>query len=775
MPLPAESRQRVRFGQFELDLQTRELRKNGRIFSLQDQPFQVLALLLARPGELVTREELKERLWSSDTFVDFDQGLNKAVNRLREALQDSAADPRWIETLAGRGYRFTASVTVEAAGQPAASSAESTAAPIQEPSASSGSSVPESSSPSPAIVANAVNGDEQRDRSEKIDGKTEQQLKPALTGGNANVAGTMKTFNRNILRGMPWLAAAGFIVAVGLIYFLQLPRPMRVIHSQIAPPEGTGFSSTLGYNTSVPVVSPDGKNLAFAATGQDNKRMIWVRSLDTAQHHPLPGTEDGIGPFWSPDSKSIAFFAASKLKTVGLNNDNPIVVCDAANGARGGSWGIDGTILFAPGPRTPIFRVSAQGGLPSTVTKIDDSKHTSHRWPFMLPDGRHFLYLAVNFFVPEHDDDGVYYASLDGSDNHLVLKTHRNAEYASGYLLFVRDGVLLAQHFDPVGGKLDGEFHPIAEKVAEDPAVWKSVISVSPAGLLAYAPAKSVHNAQLMWFDRTGRQLGNGGDELKGQIYRGFRLSPQGDRIAIGIDAGVTDVWVLNLGQPGLVRLTFQENSIMPVWSPDGKWIAFLSYTGHWKIARKASDGTGKEEILLENTEATWPLAWSPDSTCFLYARREKGKYELWTLPLAGDREPAHIATAGERVSATFSPDGRWIAYASSETGKAEIYLTGFDRDRGKWQVSRDGGTSPVWAATNEIFYIAPDNTLTVTPVKENTGKMQIGLPYSLFRIRGSGYFDVSADGRRILVGIAGVASANPVDLVLNWTADLEK
>jgi DNA-binding winged helix-turn-helix (wHTH) protein len=152
MPLPAESRQRVRFGEFELDLQTRELRKNGRIVSLQEQPFQVLALLLARPGELVTREELKECLWSADTFVDFDQSLNKAVNRLREALQDSAADPRWIETLAGRGYRFTASVRVEAAGQPAASSAESTAAPIQEPSASSGASIPESS-PSSAIAA----------------------------------------------------------------------------------------------------------------------------------------------------------------------------------------------------------------------------------------------------------------------------------------------------------------------------------------------------------------------------------------------------------------------------------------------------------------------------------------------------------------------------------------------------------------------------------------------------------------------------------------------
>ena len=726
----------VRFGLFELNLQEGELRKNGLRLKLLGQPLQILTILVRRRGEVVAREELRAELWPTDTFVDFDHGLNNAIQKIREVLGDSATNSQFIETVPRRGYRFLPSLEVgpESAGISAngGMQADFNQGPVRE---------------APGSKAEAV------------------ETEPAQVRRPGQRA------------GLAWLCAVvALAVIAALLYFLELPKQAAIIHSQIAPPEGMGFSSTLGYNTTVPVISPDGKNLAFAASGPDNTSMLWVRPTDSPQARPLSGTEHAYGPFWSPDSKSIGFFALGKLKTVGLNNENLIVVCSALGGPRGGSWGPDGTILLASGPRTPIFRVAAKGGLPSEVTKIDESKHGSHRWPFILPDGKHFVYLAVNFLVPMHDEDGIYYASLDGKENRLLLKTHRNAEYASGFLLFVRDGVLLAQPFDPASGKLHGEARSIAEKVAEDAPVWKSVISVSPAGMLAYAPAEAVHKTELMWFDQSGRQLGNVGAELKGQLYRSFRISPQGDRVAVGMETGLTDVWVATLGQRDLVRLTFQENSIMPVWSPDGKWIAFLSYTGRWKISRKASDGTGKEEDLLENSDATWPLSWCPDGTCLLYAKMANGEYHLWTLPFVSTQKPLEVARTGDRTSATFSPDGRWIAYTSSETGKAEIYLTAFKHGPGKWQISRNGGANPVWAArTDELFYLASDNMLTVVSVKEIAGKLQIGLPRPLFRIAGSGYFDVPSGAKKILVGIAGVPSTRPVDLVVNWAASLKR
>lgn len=730
----------VRFGLFELDLGEGELRKNGLKLKLLGQPLQILIILARRPREVVTREELRAELWPTDTFVDFDHGLNNAVQKIREVLGDSAINSRFIETVPRRGYRFLAQV--ERVSMPAAAQGES------------------------------VNGTGEGPREElrETNGKEPSEVKSI---GNEGTKSGTGGFN---FQRIAWVSTVIALAAViALFSFFQLPKPLPVIHSQIAPPEGTGFSSTLGYNITVPVVSPDGKTLAFATTDQDNKRMIWVRSLGMAEARPLPGTEGGYGPFWSPDNKSIAFFAGSKLKIVGLNNDDPIVVCDALSGARGGSWGIDGTILFAPGPRTPIFRVSAKGGQASAITTLDKTRHSSHRWPFMLPDGNHFLYLAVNFLVPVHDDDGIYYASLDGKENRLLLKAHSNAEYACGYFLFVHDGVLLAQRFEPSKGRLDGKMYQIAEKVAEDGPSWKSVISVSQAGILTYALAEGVHDAQLAWFDRHGQRVGTLGEDLKGQIYRPFRLSPLGDRLALGVDTGITDVWVMALGQRALVRLTFQENSIMPVWSPDGKRIAFLSYTGRWKIAQKASDGAGEEQTLAENAEAIWPLSWSPDGRWLLYARMDKSVYQLWTLPLTGALTPIQVATTGSLASAVFSPDGRWVVYASSESGKAEIYLTPFNRGAGKWQVSRDGGTNPVWATgTNEIFFLAADNTLTTVSVKENAGSLKIGVPNRLFRIPGSGYFDVPAGAEKILVGVSGVPTTRPVHLVMNWSAELK-
>jgi serine/threonine protein kinase len=390
--------------------------------------------------------------------------------------------------------------------------------------------------------------------------------------------------------------AANFLGAAAGMFLYHPAKSGRAIRTVINAPEKTSLNLTSD-RAGPPVLSPDGVSIAFAASGADGKTVLWVRPMNTVEAHILPGTEDAIFPFWSPDSHTLGFFSNGKLKTIDLDGGSAQVITDAQLG-RGGAWGAGGVILFSANPVSPLMRVNASGGTAVALTKIDATQHTSHRWPFFLPDGKHFLYLALNHDPSKAANNALYYASLDGHENRPLFRSQSNAIYADGYLLFARGDVLMAQPFDPSNGKLSEEPRSLAKGVMNDLSTWHMDVSASGDGLLVFGSAGSA-DLQLVWMDRSGKQISAIGEKFTNLQFA--QISPQGDRVALQIDAGVNDIWVLDLARGVRTRLTFGPiANTFPVWSPDGKWIAYDSNrSGQFGLYRRHSDGTGAEELLL--------------------------------------------------------------------------------------------------------------------------------------------------------------------------------
>ncbi len=300
------------------------------------------------------------------------------------------------------------------------------------------------------------------------------------------------------------LVAAIVLTAAAAMLFYHPAQSARSIRAVIDPPEKTTFNLT-GDSAGPPVLSPDGASIAFAATGADGKTALWVRPTNALEAHALPGTEGAIFPFWSPDSRSLGFFAESKLKTIDLDVGSAQVVCDVPLG-RGGAWGPGGVILFSPAPSAPLMRVSASGGTPVAITKVDTALHTSHRWPFFLPDGKHFLYIALHHDPSKSANNTLYYASLDGRENRPLFRSQSNAVYASGFLLFGRGDQLIAQPFNPSTGTLSGEPQNVAKGVMNDSSTWHMDASASNDGLLVFGSGAS-GDLQLVWMDRSGKEI----------------------------------------------------------------------------------------------------------------------------------------------------------------------------------------------------------------------------------------------------------------------------
>jgi serine/threonine protein kinase len=581
-----------------------------------------------------------------------------------------------------------------------------------------------------------------------------------------------------------WGAALLMTVVVAAIggFFLSRPIPLaRTTRTVIAPPEGTSFRLT-GDLSGPPVLSPDGASVAFSAAASDGKVMLWVRPMDRLEAHPLPGTENVIFPFWSPDSRSLGFFADGKLKTIDLNGGSPQVICDAPQG-RGGSWGPDGAIVLTADTQAPIIRVSANGGAPVAVTKLDRARHTSHRWPFFLPDGKHLLYLAINHDSAQSEKDEVYFASLDGAENRPLFRSLSSAIYSSGLVLFAKGSQLIAQKLDPVSGKLSGEAQVLANGVANDLSTWHMDASASGVGLLVMGSG-GTPDWQLVWVDRTGKRIGVVADKLSNLQFA--RLSPQGDRVALVVDSGTNDIWVLDLARGIRTRLTFGPvANNFPVWSPDGKWIAYGSErNGKNHLYRKLSDGSGAEEqLLLDDDQAVIPGDWSTDGKYILYSR---GPFfgngaEIWVFPLDGDRKPFLIVPRGGSSYAgagRLSPDGRWLAYASDQSGQTEVYVIPLRGGQGKWQVSQSGGDRPVWARDGKSLYYADLNfTVFAVPVTQSNDTLQFGSAEQLVSNLASQifFYDVSPDGKKILLNVISQQVNQSITVVTNWTQELKK
>ena len=581
-----------------------------------------------------------------------------------------------------------------------------------------------------------------------------------------------------------WLAVL-IALGTGSAYLFQTPKPAAIVRSSILPPPGTSFVTMLP-SSAPPAFSPDGSSLAFSARDEKGKVLLYVRRLTSLTPQALPGTDDAIYPFWSPDSREIGFFAQGKLRKIVASGGPPQTICDAAN-ARGGAWGPDGTIVFTPSTQNPLLRVSAAGGTPVSASTLNlPQGENSHRWPSFLPDGKHFLFWARSSRGPH--ENVVYVGELGSQQAKMLMKSDSMAVYASGYLLFLRELTLMAQPFNLTRLELGGEPVPVADHVSINGATARPLFAVSQTGALVYQAGDTGGNWGLQWADREGKEAGFA---TPSDRYVTPRLSPDGTHLAVMIFNGVFgtgDIWVFDLARGTKTRLTFgPSNQSTPVWTPDGKTVVYMSsQSSAPHIYEKQADGSGAEKaVLVTNDGVEYPDSFSPDGRYLVYERKlinSEATYHLWTLPLFGDGKPFSVAqTAFEERDGEVSPDGKWMAYRNNESGRWEIYITAFPGGGAKWQVSTSGGTNPRWRRDGkELFFLDPSENIVAVDVNTSANAVKLGVPHNLFRALAIqpeyGPFDVTADGKKFLLNSGSLTEGStPFILVQNWPAELKK
>jgi Tol biopolymer transport system component len=587
-----------------------------------------------------------------------------------------------------------------------------------------------------------------------------------------------------LARRLGWLGPAliaGVALASGAAVFVALragrPLPARPIQFTVLIPPGTTYAPSevsRGF-----AVSPDGTRLVIEATLK-GKRHLFLRPLDSEKTVELEGTAGAEAPFWSPDSRSIAFFADGKLKTIPAAGGPPEQLCPASFDLVG-SWDRQGTILFSQMSSRPgIYRVSENGGDTSAVTLAEASHEGAHIWPHFLPDGRRFLYLAS---VPPGRGGGpreLRVASLDSKQQRVVARMDSMAEYASpGYLLYVRDGALFAQRFDASRARLGGDARLVADGVDYFYGPGRASFSVSQTGVLAYQTAAPL--SRFLWLDRAGRQVGTLGQP---GVWNGFRISADGKKVAAAIEdrrIGTSDVWVLEL--PGGIGTRLHADAVdekTPVWIPDGSKLLYRSDRMGVPDLYEITPGVvGSEKRLLPQPGVQQPEDVSADGRLLVYGNDlQTTTPSIWLLPLEGEREPRPwLGTPFALRSPRFSPDGRWIAYESDESGDSEIYLALTDGGGEKRRISPAGGKLPRWRRDGgELYYVAPEGSVMAVPITPGS-RLKAGAPARLFRVETSiENFDVTPDGSRFLVSTPlELVRDSPIRVIVNWPALIEK
>jgi DNA-binding winged helix-turn-helix (wHTH) protein/Tol biopolymer transport system component len=721
----------IRFGVFEVDVRAGELRKSGLRIKLQEQPFRILTLLLERPGQVVTRDDLQKQLWVADTFVDFDSGLNKAINRLREALADSAENPRFIETLPKRGYRFIAHV--EHAGNGNGDSD------------TKATSMQDRPLPEPVSIS-------------------------SLTTNRISLSVALILLTIAVFGGIAWWRSGR--------------QPLQPVRSSLLPPANTSF---LPSNFAI---SPDGARLTFVASGPDGNVMLYVRQLSSAGSQELNGTEGARFPFWSWDSRQIAFFAAGKLKTLDPSSGVVRTLCDAPAG-MGGTWNRDGAIVFAPniaGPlyqisleaqrvrrappdlsgtvsrRTPFCASSIEGGIAAPVapTPLKGSGQ-NQILPWFLPDGNHFLYAVVHSAPADPLRDGIYAGSLSSTTTKLVSsELAGKVAFASGRILYVHEGSLVAQPFDPERLKMIGSPSTIAEQELDpDPGFFGSTFSVSQTGALVFqSSADSV--SRLLWFDNFGKPL----DPLPGAGFKDPSLSPDGRLLAISSDDarnGKRYIGAFDLARGVTRRLTDGRSDQSPVWSRDGKEIAYASKDGNFTYVNSVpADGSHPPQVLLKDLNIA-PYGWTPGGDLLL-GRLNDGIPDI-AVYSAVSRQIKHLATG---VEAQLSPDGKWIAYIWRG-----VRAQPFPGPGAYIQISDRSGAQPRWSRDGkQLFYVTPDKKIMSVDFDPSRGIA--GAPRELFQtnIVAPNYagfqYDVASENR-FLINSLPSGNWSPLTLITGW------
>ena len=601
----------------------------------------------------------------------------------------------------------------------------------------------------------------------------------AETGGPVASTAPLSAGNRT-REALAWLISCAlvFSLIVGAIWWRNSKPAQQTMQ----------FYAPLLFPAHEVAIAPNGYSVAVVGYLESaRKNAIWIYELGSPGARTLADTEGASYPFWSPDGRSLAFFAEGKLKKLELSGGPVQAICDAPSG-RGGTWNKDGVIVFTPDASIGggLFRVSVSGGTAKPISNPDKSRgEQSHRWPMFLPDGTHFLYMAVNF-SGQKGVDAIFVGSLDSNEKRFVVEATANAAYAApGYLLFPHEKTLLAQRFDLKRFALTGEPTPILTDIQYLPQVARVVFAVSDSGLLVTQSGSGVALSQPVWFDRKGNEIGRVG---KPDVYLNVTLTPNEKSVAVDkIDMGNqylnnTDIWTYELQLDSARQLTFGPGFRgVPIWSSDATQLVFACNPQfHFDLYIKNSDGTQEEKLIVKDELDKFPNDWSGDGKYILYNRAT----DLWFVTLPELKSSLFLKALSVLSNGQFSPDGKWVAYASNESGKWEIYVTSFPDAHGKWRVSTNGGEQPRWRGDGkELFYVSSDSKMMAAPVTTGA-KFDSGTPVALFPATPQQLvsrtnlfvYAVSRDGQRFLI-IRQVKQADsaPMSVILDWPAKLNR
>jgi eukaryotic-like serine/threonine-protein kinase len=582
-------------------------------------------------------------------------------------------------------------------------------------------------------------------------------------------------------RRVPWIVAtvllgiAAAVLAVPAIRYLRETPPPETRTDIVTPATSQPDSFAL---------SPDGRQIVFVASGDGTSR-LWLRSLASTTAQPLTGTEGAIDPFWSPDSRSIGFFADNALKRLDLGGGAPQTLAPANDGV-GGTWNAAGVILYAPIPASPLMRISATGGAARAVTTLVAGQ-TAQIWPFFLPDGHHFLFEVAG----SSDAGGIYLGDVAGGPSTRLTNAPSSAVYLpTGWMLWVRDSALVAQRLEVAKAALTGA--PLTLAIGLSARIDVNPVSVSATGRVAYRVG-GVSQSQLMWFDRSGAVGGNV-EQLDGALHDPS-VAPDGRRVVVArTTAQGENLWLFD-GER-MSRLTSgAHGDLLPMWSPDGTRIVFGSdRSDTFNLYEKLLNGAvGDEQPVLSSGQVKGvelPSSWSPDGRFLLYTEvdTQTGAGDLWVVPMVGAHTPSvFLKTPFEEAWGAFSPDGRWVAYGSNESGRSEIYVRPFHPPGAKgsdaasgamqWQVSTAGGIWPAWRPDGkEIDYIDPSGAMMAAPITVRGAQLAVGTPVKLFQTRilkgaAGRQYDVAPDGRFLINTVSESAGA-PITLIQNWNPE---
>jgi Tol biopolymer transport system component len=569
-------------------------------------------------------------------------------------------------------------------------------------------------------------------------------------GSKAGVSVKLSASRRHreaILGGLAALLALAAI-AMTMLFFRERTRAAKTFAADLAPPQGMRFNA-VGDESGAVVISPDGAHVVYSVIEGAQTR-LWLRSMESGEAKVIAGTEGGTFPFWSPDSRNIAFFGGGFLKRVDVFGGSPVTLAPAPV-SRGGTWGKGDVIVFAPATLDPLYRIPAGGGKAEQVTTVDRALHTSHRWPAFLPDGKHFVYLASNHQDATGGANAIYLGSIDGAHDHdrLVMRSLSNATYWNGYLLFNRQDSLLAQRMT-ADGTLEGEPRKISDDVLYDGGIWRGGFSMSDGGVLVHHTGQAAISSRLVWYDRSGKEVREIGQR---DMYWDVELSPDQKKVLLCIGDPSRQTWIIDLERNTRNRVQL-ENARWTgngIWSGDGSTVYVnVARASGFEIVAKQLNGGPATTVVKRAT--TFGLTLAPDQKTLIYD--DAGK--IWRH--SPGQSDAAIASAPnvKQLDPRLSPNGMWITFTSNENGHDDVFVAAASDLTQKWQVSSGGGRLARWRSDNrEIYYVDAHNKLTAVPVAEKNGGIEIGAQQPLFDVTlrwTTRAYDVSADGQRFLV-----------------------